>query len=233
MALELHLPDLPDVPVSLGPTAQRPPSPQPTRPWHVWLLDQLSAYLPLLLMLLLALGTWWLVKSTPHPGAPGEKAPPRADPDYTMDRFVVERFDKLGHLKLRIEGQRMRHYPDTGRVEVDDPNIRAISPDGRTTLATAKRAISNADGSEVQLLGDARVDSQDPRGRPVEIRSDFLHAFLDTERLRSHLPVVVSSNGSSFRADGLDYDNLTGLLQLQGRTSAVLQPTLIDPKTPR
>jgi len=232
MALELSLPDLPEVPVSLGPTAARPPSPQPPRPWHVWLLDQLSAYLPLLLMLLLALGTWWLVKSTPHPEAAGEKPPPRAEPDYTMEHFVVERFDKLGHLKVRIEGQRMRHYPDTGRVEVDDPNIRAVSPDGRTTRASARLAITNADGSEVQLLGDARVDSQDPRGMPVEIRSDFLHAFLDTERLRTHLPVVVTSGNSRFRADGIDYDNLAGLLKLQGRTRALLQPTLVKPKPP-
>ena len=229
MAIELHLPDLPDVPVSLGPAA-RPPRPQPPRIWHVWLRDQLSAYLPLLLMLLLALGTWWLVKSTPHPAAAGEKPPPRAEPDYTMDQFVVERFYSTGQLKLRIEGLRMRHYPDTGRVEVDEPKIRAVSPEGRITLAQAKRAISNADGSEVQLLGDAEVDSDDPRGVPVRIRSDFLHVFLDTERLRTDLPVIVNSGSSRFRADGIDYDNLSGVLKLQGRTRAVLQPTLAQPK---
>ena len=32
---------------------------------HAW--DRLSIYLPVLLMGLLALGTWWLVKNTPGP----------------------------------------------------------------------------------------------------------------------------------------------------------------------
>src|SRR4051812_39921886 len=34
-------------------------------PWHIRLFDTISAYLPLLLMAALAMGTWWLVKNTP------------------------------------------------------------------------------------------------------------------------------------------------------------------------
>ena len=36
--------------------------------------------------------------------------------------------------------------------------MRMFDPRGRVTLATATRAITNADGSEVQLIGNARVD---------------------------------------------------------------------------
>ena len=55
--------------------------------------------------------------------------------------------------------------------------------------------MANGDGSEVQLLGGARVDSAGPRGEPIEFRGEFLHAFLNTERVRSHLPVMVTSDG--------------------------------------
>jgi lipopolysaccharide export system protein LptC len=85
--------------------------------------------------------------------------------------------------------------------------------------------VANGDGSEVQLIGDARVDSSGPRGEPIQFRGEFLHAFLNTERVRSHLPVVVTSNGSEFRAAGMDYDHLSGKLQLQGKMSALLQPS--------
>lgn len=34
--------------------------------------DQLSIYLPVLLMGLLALGTWWLVRNAPMPQLPAE-----------------------------------------------------------------------------------------------------------------------------------------------------------------
>lgn len=232
MSIELHLPDLPDVPISLGPVPQ---APQPLRaplPWHLRLREMLATYLPLLLMGVLALGTWWLVKNTPPADAPSASALPREEPDYTMERFVVERFDKDGRLKLRLQGERLRHYAATDILEVDDARLRAVSADGRVTLAQARRAVANGDGSEVQLIGDARVDSTGPRGEPILFRGEFLHAFLATEQLRSHLPVVVQREGSEFRAAGMEYDHLSGKLQLQGKMRALLQPSGAAPKSP-
>ena len=72
--------------------------------------------------------------------------------------------------------------------------------------------MANGDGSEVQLIGDARVDSSGPHGEPIGFRGEFLHAFLNTERLSSHLPVLVQREASEFRAAGMDYDHLRGLL---------------------
>jgi lipopolysaccharide export system protein LptC len=224
VALQLHLPDL-DSALSLG---TMPPRALPARsplPWHQRAREMLTTYLPLVLMLLLALGTWWLVKNTPSADGPSESSLPRKEPDYTMDHFVIERFDKNGRLKVRMQGDRLRHFADTEIIEVDNARVRAVSADGRVTLAQARRAIANGDGSEVQLIGDARVDSAGPRGEPIQFRGEFLHAFLNTERVRSHLPVVVTSEGSEFRAAGMEYDHLTGQLQLQGRMRALLLPS--------
>ncbi len=219
MAVELHLPDLPDVAIALGRTR-----PAAAAPWHQRLRDALSAYLPLLMMLLLALGTWYLVKVTPS--APSVTTPmaQRQEPDYTMSKFAVERFDASGRLKLRIEGEHMRHYPATDRIEIDDVHIRAFAPDGRLTVAQAKRALGNGDASELQLLGLAQVDSTGPQGEALEIRSEFLHLFLNTERLRTHLPVSVVRGTSRMQAQGMDYDHLTRAMELKGPLRAVLAP---------
>ncbi len=225
MALELHLPDLEDVPISLGPVASRSLPPRLPVPWHQRLRDLLGTYLPLLLMLLLALGTWWLVRITPAADTPSPPGPVRSEPDYTMRNFIVERFDKDGRLKARVQGEQLRHYADVNRIEIDQARVRAVSDDGRITLARARRAITNGDGSELQLLGDAKVNSSGPRGEPIEFRGEFLHAFMNTERVRSHLPVtVLREDGSEIHADGMDYDHLSGLLKLDGHMRAVLQP---------
>jgi lipopolysaccharide export system protein LptC len=221
MSVELHLPDLPEVPIALGPERGAPRRPRVR--WHLW-RELLSAYLPLLLMSLLALFTWWLVRVTPAPPGTREASPVRHDPDYTMTQFALERFDAGGRLKVRIEGERLRHFPDTDRIEVDRVQIRAVAPDGRLTLASAKRAISNGDASEVQLLGGAQVTSTDSAGATLQMSGEFLHAFLVTERVRSPLPVQVSLGGSSLRAGGLDYDHGTGRLLLQGPIHAVFPP---------
>jgi len=223
MALELHLPDLPEVPIGLGQVPA--PAPRLPQPWHLRLREGLATYLPLLLMGLIALATWWLVKSTPGPEPVRDATPARGEPDYTMNGFVVERFASDGRMRVQIEGAEMRHYPDTDTLEIENPRIRAFGPDGRVTVASAIRALANGDGSEVQLIGDARVDSRGPRGEPIQFRGEFLHDFLNTERVRSHLPVVVTSNGSEFHAAGMDYDHLTGQLQLQGKMRALLQPS--------
>jgi lipopolysaccharide export system protein LptC len=219
VAVELHLPELPEVPISLGPL--RTGAARTRAPWHLRVRDAISAYLPLLLMLLLALFTWWLVKNTPN--APGDLVAPAArhEADYTMNQFTLERFDASGRLKVRVSGTRMRHFPDTERYEIDEPQMRAIAPDGRVTLASARKAISNGDASELQLLGSAQVTSLDANGKPIEMSGEFLHAYLTQERVHSHLPVLITVAGSRVSAAGLDYDHGQRKLELQGPMRAV------------
>lgn len=222
MSVELHLPDLPEVPISLGPAPGS--APRARVPWHRRVRDAVSAYLPLLLMTLLALATWWLVKNTPVPGAPVDDAPVRTAPDYTMTRFSLERFAADGRLTVRIEGERLRHFPDSDRIEIEDVRIRAHAPEGRVTVARAQRALANGDASEVQLIGGAEIVSQPERGAPLTMQGDFLHAFLVTERVRTHLPVRVRQGASELQAGGLEYDHGSGRLELKGPIRAVFAP---------
>jgi lipopolysaccharide export system protein LptC len=192
--------------------------------------ERVAVYLPVILMALMALGTYWLARNTPTL-APGEaQRAPTHDPDYYMRRFSVKTFDASGRLKSEVHGNEARHYPDTDTLEIDQPRIRSFNARGELTVATARRALSNADGSEVQLFGDAVVTreaiSDAPgHGRPrMEFRGEFLHAFLDTERVKSHLPVELTRGSDRFTADAMDYDNLGQVMELRGRVRGVLVP---------
>jgi len=221
MPVELHLPDLPEVPLSLGPVRGVA---RHNLPWFARLRESLVTYLPLLLMALLALATWWLVKNSPQPQGPAEERAVPTEPDYTMSQFSIERFDNTGRLKVRIEGAQLRHFAATDRIEIDDAQIQAFEPDGRVTVASARRALSNGDGSEVQLMGGARLVRQTVEGPPLTVSGEFLHAFLVTERVKSHLPVLVSQGGTQWRVGGLDYDHAAGRLEMKGSVRAVLAP---------
>jgi lipopolysaccharide export system protein LptC len=205
------------------------PEPVAAAPWPIRLLDIVSAYLPLLMMAVLASGTWWLVRNAPGVDAPREAAPLRHEADYTMTRFVVQRFGSDGALRTEIEGERLRHFPDDNTLEIEQARIRAIGSDGVVTVANARKALANGDGSEVQLLGDAHVvRPAHGKEEQIEFRSEFLHAFRNVEQLRSHLPVVVTQGQSVVRAEGMEYDNLARVVELKGRTSA----TFITPRRP-
>jgi lipopolysaccharide export system protein LptC len=142
-----------------------------------------------------------------------------------MNQFMVQRFAASGAMKVQIEGDVLRHYPDTDTIEIDNPRIRAFGEDGRITNATARTAIANRDGSEVQLSGGAHVVREaTDKVAAIEFRGEFLHCFQNTERIRSHLPVVVTQGATEVRADSMAYDNLAGVLDLKGHLRAVLTP---------
>lgn len=205
---ELHLPDLPEVSVTLGAPLAPDAPPRPRLALHWRLLNLLSTYLPLVLMALLAMGTWWLVKNTPAPAEPAGPAAVRSEPDYRMQGFAITRFAANGQVRVRIEGEQLHHYPDTDRIEVQQVRIRATGADGRETVATAQRALANGDATEVQLLGGARVQASAPGAATLQVESEFLHAYLATEQLRTHLPVRVQQGSNSARAGSLRADLL-------------------------
>src|SRR5471032_3019187 len=118
---ELHLPDLPEIPVALSPVGGVPESGERrTRPhWGLRLREKLMGYLPLLLMTMLALGTWLVAKNTPGLLSPFTPGVVKHDPDYTVDHFSLQRFAADGSLKVQIDGDHMRHFPDDDTMEVD------------------------------------------------------------------------------------------------------------------
>lgn len=205
-------------------------------PLSVWmrfrrLWDRLAVYLPLLLMGLMAMTTYWLVRNTPVMDDAELEAVPRHIPDYYMRDFSVRIFGADGKLKSEIVGSEGRHFPDTDTLEIDRPRIRILGSEGRLTTATAVRGLVNADGSEAQLFDNAVVvreatkNAQGTASPRSELHSDFLHVFANTEQVRSHLPVTfVRGAGDRFRADGMDYDNLDRVMQLKGRVHGTLQP---------
>lgn len=192
-------------------------------------LDRLTIYLPIILMGLLALGTYWLARNTPVLQAPVAESAPTHEPDYFLRGFSVKSFEPSGRLRSDIRGAEAKHFPDTDTFEIEQPRIRSYnSATGALTVASARKAIANGDGTQVQLIGDAVVTREPPAAAPdqpkLEIRGNFLHAFLDVERVRSNQPVRITRGNDRFEADNLDYDNLDRVLQLRGNVRGILQP---------
>ncbi|MEO5669634.1 MAG: LPS export ABC transporter periplasmic protein LptC [Ramlibacter sp.] len=183
-----------------------------------------------MLMGLMALGTYWLARNTPALAPVEAQRAATHDPDYFMRRFSVKTFDATGRLKSEIRGIEARHYPDTDTLEIDRPHIRSYNARGELTVATADRALSNADGSEVQLLGHAVVTREattTPGGQArqrLEFRGEFLHAFMDAERVKSHKPVELTRGADRFTADSMDYDNQGQVLEMRGRVHGTIAP---------
>lgn len=196
--------------------------------------DRLSIYLPIALMGLLALGTYWLVENSPRPGKPVVQRPVRHEPDYFMKNFSVTTFVESGRLKSEVFGAAARHFPDTDMLEIDRIRIRSYDDQGRLTTATANRALTNDDAVVVELFGNAllvreaqpdKAGAMQPR---MEFRGEYLHANTDTERVKSDKPVQLRRGSDVFVADSMDFDNINQIMVMRGRVRGVIHPRNTD-----
>jgi len=194
-------------------------------------LDRLTLYLPVVLMGVLAMATYWLVRSTPLLASTKSITAPAHLPDYFMRNFAVKTFDARGQLKSEVSGGEAHHFPDTGALEIAQVRIRSFDKQGRLSVATARQAVTNEDASEVRLIGSAkvvRVPLVGARGvaPPVMTFSgEYLHVFINTERVESSKPVVLTRGLDRFTADSMNFDNQQRMMLLQGRVRGLLVPT--------
>ena len=220
---------LPGLPTSAGRPAMARRGQQVWRQlWSFW--DRAAIYLPLVMMGALALGTYWLVRNTPTLSAPEAVKEVSHEADYFMQNFTIKTFDANGHLQSEVAGTQARHFPDTDILEIDQARIRSVNIQRQLTTATANRAYSNGDGSEVQLTGNARVvrqasrDAQQKETPQLEFRGEFLHVFLNEERVQSHKPVLLIRGTDQFTGNVFSYNNLDQVALLTGRVRGVLMP---------
>ena len=193
----------------------------------VRLWRRLSLLLPPLLMVLLAALSWWVAQEAGR-GAGGRGGPrePPQKPDYFLHDFHTRTFDAQGQITAQLSGQDMQHIPGNDTVRIAQPTLRAQTAQGVLTTAQAQVGISNADGSNVQLLGDAVVHRLAPNAPELTVRSDFLNIFPNAQRISSNKPSTVQRGDSLFSGGNLEMNGLDGTFAMKGQVSG----TVVRPK---
>jgi lipopolysaccharide export system protein LptC len=194
-------------------------------------LDALLGWLPSLVLTVLLLVTVWLVRTAPTAVQMANVKMPQHLADYDLQQFTLNTYNLSGQLQSSMVGKSAEHYEDSLTTLVQTPKLLMYSKDGRVTTASAKRALSNEDGSEVQLIGQAEVyrAATLDQPQPLRVKSEFLHFFANTDSMQTDMPVVVTRGINSFRSDKLTADNLNQTLTMNGRVKVVLHP---DNKAP-
>lgn len=188
-------------------------------------LDRLTLYLPLLAMGLLAMGSWWLVRSMPDLWDGTAQKTVRKEPDYHLERFSTQVFDAQGRRIRQVSGDRARHYPETDELHIDGVRFAATNAEGVQVQGNARQGVATADGERLTLVGQVQVvrpsHLQTPR---LELRVERLVILQKQERMLSDLPVEILRDHDRFTASTLDFDTRSGQYRLDGRVRGVLQP---------
>jgi lipopolysaccharide export system protein LptC len=189
------------------------------------LLDRLSIYLPLIVMALLASGSWWLVRSVPALITPEANKPVRQDPDYRLGDFSVKSFNASGRMTRELIGDKAQHYPATEALHIDQVRIYAENDNGARMNARSDKGVATDDGTQVTLIGNAYAIKHPQDTRPqIELRGERLVALPDEDRVVSADPVQITRDRDVFTGNTMDFNSNTGEHVLQGRVRGTLAP---------
>lgn len=194
--------------------------------------------LPLLLMAIVAGSTFWLVQvNSPREDTSRENVK-RHEPDYWMERFSATELAEDGTTKLRFTGIKMIHFEDDQTYDVTRPAMRAYQPDRPPVTANSDRGVMNAEGSIIDLYGNAFVvrqagpdPSKDPR---MTAASQYFQLLVNDDIVKTDKAVELHRGPSVMTANGLIFNNVTREVQLLGnvRGTIIMNPPSGQTKTP-
>ena len=201
--------------------------------WPDILWRRLTDLLPLLLVLLLALVTTWLVKSMPKEDS-STPLPPADQPDYYMRSFELRRYTPQGQLQTVLTAVYADHVPDKDQLRIQQPNSYSIDTQGNETRATALRATSDRPGQNIELFDQVRVvhqrkpDAKNTTAEPIVFESNYLKTINRQEHISTNQPVKITRGANTITGTGMDFTNSTKVVQVHGRAQAIIAPNSTD-----
>jgi lipopolysaccharide export system protein LptC len=161
---------------------------------------------PLVLMLALALLTFWLERTVRE--APAPAAQRAHDPDYVVERFTITDFNRAGLAVSALSAVKMLHYPDDDSTELLAPRVLQSVPEQPRLALSADRGTLSQDGEEVFLHDNVLMVREATAGSAESrLQTSFLHVVRARSLVRTDREVRISEGGRAIVGRGMEYDN--------------------------
>jgi lipopolysaccharide export system protein LptC len=172
--------------------------------------------LPLLLMVTLALLSFWLERTARESPAAGEQRP--HDPDYTVEHFTISDFGRDGAPLSTLSAVKMVHYPDDDSTELAAPRLVHQRPAEPRLVVSADRGTLSRDAAEISLNDNVQLLREAGHGLPeARVRTSYLHLERERALARTDREVRVDEPGRTLVGRGMEYDNQARQLELQSQ----------------
>jgi lipopolysaccharide export system protein LptC len=172
-----------------------------------------------------AFGSFWLVQVMRGDQDGPQVAGRGSEPDYIVDNFSFVRMSEAGQPRYVVSGSRLTHRPIGDVSEIDQPVVQSMTTQRPHMTMHARRARILHDQNQIDLLGD--VDVQRPAGQGVQamrLRTEALTVLPDEEVMKTDQPVEMMLGGATVRGTGMQANNATQKVHLDGRGHLTYPP---------
>lgn len=188
---------------------------------------RLPALLTLVLVVLLAGGSYWILEITRRSNDSTPARAPRTAPDYTIDQFRYVVVAGNGKAEYVIEGDHLQHDPVTDTSLVERPLVRSYAPDRAPMTLRSRTARINSDHSEIRLHDDVHLERPQARDQEsLTVDTEYMLVLPDKDIIRTDRAVRARIGDSTLNGVGMVADSRQRSLALDGPVSA----TFVQPR---
>ena len=187
----------------------------------------IGAVLPLAILLLLAMLTFWLDR-TVELNSTKTASPLTHEPDYVVDNFVIKRLSDAGAPRYLLSSKRMLHFPDDDSSHLELPKLVQGQPGQTETRVTAKRGVVSADGKEVKLYESVelfKAGEKTPQSQTsdMRVRTEYLRVVPDEDKADTPQRVVIEQGKTVLSGTGMAFDNRYRKIELQSAVTGTFE----------
>ncbi len=170
-------------------------------------LERLRSWLPLIPLLMLLAGTYWLNQQV-QPFAQQPDDSKRHDVDYSVENLSSVMLDEHGHARYMMTTEKMWHYPDDDSTFLNHPYFVSVPAKGWPIVTSATTGKISSHGDEVFLYDDVKIERLPDQARDMlTFSTQYLHVLPDQDQADTDYPVTVISPHDTIEATGMTLDN--------------------------
>lgn len=184
--------------------------------------DRFSLWLPMALLVMLALLTFWIDQSVKEAGI--RNGANLDEPDSIVESFLAVSTDVAGVPRYRLTARKLSHYSGNKLTVLDTPTLTHFHEKQGEMQISSNSASVTPDGEKVMFTGEVNIQRPATGGMEgMSMQTSYLEIQTEKNEAFTSQPVIIRQPGLQITASGLHLYADTRVLKLKGRVKAQYQ----------
>lgn len=176
----------------------------------------------------LALGSFWLVEVMQKKTEDSLPARVRTEPDFYVEKFNFVRMGNTGEARYNLTGTEMKHYPQDGSYQIQNPVMHSYSADRPPMISRSLRATVTNNSSEIHMYDNVHIDKPaSPTSQHFQLKTSYLLILPDDDIMKTPKPVELHLGKSTLNGTGMFANNATGEFHLSSNVKGLYQAPVV------
>ena len=202
-----------------------------TRQIKIGLGRALLRLMPLILMGLLTLLTFWLVQKNTPPEKSTLERVRLHEPDYTIKDGALSALNELGNTKYRILGNKVTHYDDDASIDILTPRMRLFQLDKAPVTVKSDTGHLDGDLTILDLFDNASIFRPAQAASPTQpatlrmlASSSYFKVLINDDIIETNRPITLEQGMSIMNStEGGVFNNVEQSMVLTGQVKGRIE----------